>query len=311
MKVVIFCGGLGLRLREYSENVPKPLVPIGDHPIVWHLMKYYYHYGHKDFILCLGHRGEAIKKFFLGYNEALSNDFILSDAGRNVQLLRTDFSNWRITFVDTGSTALVGERLVAAREYVKDEEVFLANYVDGLTDLDLNLVIEKFLQSRKTACFVSVPPTQTFHLVETDGCRVTRIAHAAASDSWINGGYFVFSKRIFDFMKPGEDLVNQPFQRLIEAGELITLKHTGFWACMDTFKERQHLEDLWSKGAAPWQVWQNGKRNHAPESAKSSKTEPVKAGVGVPHRRENYIPSSCRFSKAPSSKLTPRRSSML
>lgn len=279
MKVVIFCGGLGLRLREYSENVPKPLVPIGDHPIVWHLMKYYSHYGHKDFVLCLGHKGEAIKKFFLDYNEALSNDFVLSKAGRNVQLLSTDFADWRIAFVDTGAKSMVGERLLTVREHVGNEEVFLANYVDGLTDIDLNMVIERFLQSKKTACFVSVPPTSTFHLVETDGdSQVTRINHAGTSNTWINGGYFVFKQGIFDYIRPGEDLVNQPFQRLIAARELMTIKYRGFWACMDTFKERQQLEDFWSKGAAPWQVWSsNGKKTDA-ETAPGI-GEPRKAGV--------------------------------
>lgn len=264
MKVVIFCGGLGLRLREYSENVPKPLVPIGDAPVMWHLMKYYSHYGHKDFILCLGHKGESIKRFFLNYNEAISSDFVLSEGGRNVQLLGTDFSNWRITFMDTGTKSVIGERLLAVREHVKNEEVFLANYVDGLTDIDLNMVIERFLQSKKTACFVSVPPTQTFHLVETDGdSHVTRISHAGTSNTWINGGYFVLKQKIFDYIKPGEDLVDEPFQRLIEARELMTIQHTGFWACMDTFKERQQLEDLWSKGAAPWQVWLHNGTNGA------------------------------------------------
>ncbi len=256
MKVVIFCGGLGLRLKEYSDNVPKPLVPIGDHPVIWHLMKYYSHYGHKDFILCLGHKGESIKRFFLNYNEALSNDFVLSEGGRKLNLFSTDFLNWNITFVDTGSKSLIGERLLAVREHVKDEEVFLANYVDGLTDLDLDKVIDRFVQSKKTAFFVSVRPTQTFHLVEMDeSAHVTHINHAGTSNTWINGGYFLFTKRIFQFIKPGEDLVNEPFQRLIEARELITVRHEGFWACMDTFKERQQLEDLWSRGAAPWQVW--------------------------------------------------------
>jgi glucose-1-phosphate cytidylyltransferase len=258
MKVVIFCGGLGLRLREYSENVPKPLVPIGDAPVMWHLMKYYSHFGHKDFILCLGHKGEAIKRFFLNYNEALSSDFILSNGGRSVVLLGKDFSDWRITFADTGAKSLIGERLLAIREHVKDEEVFLANYVDGLTDIDLDMVIGRLLKSGKTACFVSVPPTQTFHLVESDGdCHVTSINHAETSHTWINGGYFVFRQRIFDYIRPGEDLVDEPFARLIRERELITIKHEGFWACMDTFKERQQLEDLWSKGAAPWQVWLN------------------------------------------------------
>ena len=256
MKVVIFCGGLGLRLKEYSDSVPKPLVPIGDHPVIWHLMKYYSHFGHKDFVLCLGHKGESIKKFFINYNEAFSNDFVLSKGGRELRLLNTDFQSWSITFVDTGAKASVGERLRAVREQVKDEDVFLANYVDGLTNLDLNMVIDRFRQSNKTACFVSVRPTQTFHLVEIDdGDLVTGISHAASSGAWMNGGYFVLSNRIFDYLGPGEDLVDKPFHRLIEARELITLKHDGFWACMDTFKERQQLEDLWSKGAPPWQVW--------------------------------------------------------
>jgi glucose-1-phosphate cytidylyltransferase len=262
MKVVIFCGGQGTRIREYSENVPKPLVPIGDAPVMWHLMKYYSHYGHKDFILCLGYKGETIKRFFLDYDEALSSDFVLSDGGRSIELLSTEFNEWQMTFADTGAKAMIGERLLAVREHVKDEEVFLANYADGLTDLDLDMVIDRFLKSNKTACFVSVSPTQTFHLVETDSdARVTHIKHAETSNKWINGGYFVLRQRIFDYMKPGEDLVNEPFQRLIQEGELITYKHTGFWACMDTFKERQQLEDLWSKGAAPWQVWLNQRPN--------------------------------------------------
>jgi glucose-1-phosphate cytidylyltransferase len=270
MKVVIFCGGQGLRLREYSENVPKPLVPIGDAPVMWHLMKYYARYGHKDFILCLGHKGEAIKRFFLGYNEALSNDFVLSDGGKKVQLLGDDFASWKVTCADTGAKSLIGERLRQVREHVKNEEIFLANYCDGLTDIDLDMVIDRLISSGKTACFVSVPPTQTFHLVETDNeSNVTSINHAGTSHTWINGGYFVFRQRIFDYIKEGEELVDQPFARLIAARELITIKHEGFWACMDTFKERQQLEDLWSKGGAPWQVWnRNGhtKNAAAPEA---------------------------------------------
>jgi glucose-1-phosphate cytidylyltransferase len=294
MKVVIFCGGLGLRLREYSENVPKPLVPIGDAPVMWHLMKYYSHYGHKDFILCLGHKGEAIKRFFLDYNEAVSSDFVLSNGGRRVDLLSTDFSEWRITFADTGAKSLIGERLVAVREHVKDEEIFLANYCDGLTDLDLQMIIDRFLASKKSACFVSVPPTQTFHLVETDGTsRVTRIKHAETSNRWINGGYFILRQRIFEYIRPGEDLVNEPFHRLIQERELITYQHTGFWACMDTFKERQQLEDLWSKGAAPWHVWLKPRtpRTAQPQAAKAPQAPTALAG-------EPYVPDAKRYRPA-------------
>jgi glucose-1-phosphate cytidylyltransferase len=261
MKVVIFCGGMGLRLREYSENVPKPLVPIGDNPVIWHLMKYYSHYGHREFILCLGHKGDSIKRFFLDYNEAMSSDFVLSEGGRKVHLMNNDFQHWNITFVDTGPRASVGERLRAVQEHLNGEEMFLANYVDGLTNLDLDKMVEHFRQSNKIGCFVSVRPTQTFHLVEIDDHgQVTRISPAGNSNTWINGGYFIFTRRIFEFLGPGEDLVKEPFHRLITAKELTTMKHDGFWACMDTFKERQELEDLWSKGAAPWQVWlKNGK----------------------------------------------------
>jgi glucose-1-phosphate cytidylyltransferase len=291
MKVVIFCGGLGLRLREYSENIPKPLVPIGDAPVMWHLMKYYSHYGHKDFILCLGHKGEAIKRFFLNYNEALSSDFVLSEGGRNVQLLGTDFSNWRITFADTGAKSLVGERLLSVREHVKGEEVFLANYVDGLTDINLNMVIERFLKSNKTACFVSVPPTQTFHLVETDGnSKVSSISHAGTSNKWINGGYFVLKQKIFDYIQPGEDLVDAPFQRLIAESELMTIQHTGFWACMDTFKERQQLEDLWSKGAAPWQVWLNNGKASAPSTLGAEPTKSKHIGSSKDLPTDAFVP---------------------
>ncbi|MFL6436483.1 MAG: sugar phosphate nucleotidyltransferase [Terriglobales bacterium] len=279
MKVVIFCGGLGLRLREYSDNVPKPLVPIGDNPIIWHLMKYYSHYGHRDFVLCLGHKGESIKKFFLGYNEAFSSDFVMSDGGRNLQLLSTDFSKWRITFADTGSQSQIGERLWAVRDHLKDEDVFLANYVDGLSDLNLNQVINTFRRSGKIACFLSVPPTQSFHLVETEGSLVTRIRHAETSNTWINGGYFIFSNKIFDFMRQGEDLVNEPFQRLIDAGQLITVKHDGFWRCMDTFKERQQLEDLWSSGNAPWQIW--SKRNLSDSDAETRLNNRESKAVGA------------------------------
>lgn len=270
MKVVIFCGGVGLRLRENSENIPKPLAPIGDAPVVWHLMKYYSHYGHTDFILCLGQKAESIKRFFLNYHEALSRDFVLTDGGHSLQLLGTDYSRWRITFVDTGTKAPVGERLLNVREHLKGEEVFLANYADGLSNVDLPMIIDHFRKSGKTACFVSVPLTQTFHFVETDGdSRVIDINYAGNSDTWINGGYFIFRREIFDYIQPGEDLVDEPFQRLIDAGELITVHHSGFWACMDTFKERQQLEDLWSKGAAPWRVWQtNGGAAATPAAQK-------------------------------------------
>ena len=257
MKVVLFCGGLGLRLRDYSENVPKPMVPIGYRPILWHLMKYYAHYGHKDFILCLGYKGDVVKDYFLNYNECVSNDFVLSNGGRNVELLNSDIDGWSITFVDTGFDSNIGQRLMAVRDYLKDDETFLANYSDNLSDVPVPTLIDHHRRSGKVATFLSVKPSQSFHVVkfDNDGSTVKALAAAREDDIWMNGGYFVLNREIFDYMEPGDELVLKPFERLIAAKQLTTVKHPGFWACMDTFKERQVLDELYSRGGAPWEVW--------------------------------------------------------
>ncbi len=168
MKVVLFCGGLGTRLREHSDTIPKPLVNIGYRPIIWHLMRYYAYHGHKDFVLCLGYRGDLIRKFFLEYNECMSNDFVMSDGGNKIELLGSDIDDWRITFVDTGLHANIGERLVAVRRFVEDEDVFLANYSDGLSDLPLNTIIESYSNHDAIASFVAVRSAQSFHSVRVD-----------------------------------------------------------------------------------------------------------------------------------------------
>ncbi len=256
MKVVLFCGGLGMRLREYSESVPKPMVEIGYRPILWHIMKYYAHYGHKDFILCLGYRGDVIKNYFLNYNECLSNDFVLSKGSKDLKLLNRDIDDWTITFADTGLTSNIGQRLVAIKKYLEGEDVFLANYADGLTDLHLPNLIDSFKKRNKIASFIAVKPKHSFHVVSLkNGDKVSGIKHLTQSGIWINGGFFIFKKEIFDYMHNGEELINEPFQRLIEIGELITYKYDGFWASMDTFKDRQHLEELYQNGSPPWQIW--------------------------------------------------------
>lgn len=256
MKVVLFCGGLGMRLREFSENIPKPMVAIGYRPILWHVMKYYAYYGHNDFILCLGYKADVIKDYFLKYNETVSNDFILSDGGKNLQLLGSDIHDWRITFVDTGLNSNIGQRLKAVEKYVEGEEMFLANYTDGLTDLPLPKFIGHFREHDKTASFISVRPTQSFHVVSLkDDREVAAIHHITQAGIWINGGYFALKKEIFNYMRAGEELVHEPFQRLIEKGELITYKHNGFWVAMDTFKDKQLLDEMYSRGEAPWEVW--------------------------------------------------------
>ena len=257
MKVVLFCGGLGMRLREYSESIPKPMVEIGYRPILWHVMKYYAHYGHKEFILCLGYRADAVKKYFLNYDECTSNDFVLSKGGKNLELLNSDISDWKITFVDTGLNSNIGQRLKAVEKYVTDD-VFLANYADGLTDLHLPGYLDMFQKSEKIASFVSVKPTQSFHIVSLrNGGEVTGINPLGKSSIWINGGYFIFRKEIFDYIKKGEELVNEPFRRLIEEKQLITHKHNGFWVAMDTFKDKQMLDEMVSTNKAPWEVWKN------------------------------------------------------
>jgi len=257
LKVVIFCGGLGMRLREYSENVPKPMVPVGSRPILWHVMRYYAHFGHKDFILCLGYKGDSIKKYFLEYEETVSNDFVLSDGGRKVDLLSSDIHDWKITFVDTGMSSNIGMRLSAVQPHLVGEDMFLANYSDGLSDLPLPQMIEVMTrQPQAVACFAGVAPYASYHLaaVGSDG-MVKSIRHVKDWGMRINGGYFVLRPEIFDWMKPGEELVQEPFQRLCEAGKLMSLPYDGFWACMDTFKDKQLLEDLYSRGQVPWEVW--------------------------------------------------------
>ncbi|MGZ8755439.1 MAG: sugar phosphate nucleotidyltransferase, partial [Acidimicrobiia bacterium] len=235
MKVVIFCGGEGTRLREYSETIPKPMVPVGYRPILWHLMKYYAFFGHKDFILALGYRADAIKSFFLSYDETVSNDFVFSEGGKKVDLANSDIHDWTITFVDTGAKSNIGQRLTRLRPYLEGEEMFMANYADGVTDLDLPSYISKFQDSGKVAGFVAVPPPGSYHSVQIDEAgHVTGTQQISTAGFWINGGYFVLKQEIFNFMENGEELVEEPFERLIAADELFAYRHTGFWAPMDT-----------------------------------------------------------------------------
>jgi glucose-1-phosphate cytidylyltransferase len=258
MKVVLFCGGFGTRLREHSDTVPKPMVSIGFRPIIWHLMKYYAHFGHTDFILCLGYRGDLIKQYFIDYEEWLSNDFQLSGKDRDIRLHSRDITDWNITFVDTGLQSNIGQRLCAVRDYLADDSAFLANYSDGLSDLPLDRYLDHFHGQDKIASFVSVRPNQSFHTVSVDRGGVVRdIRHVSDADLWINGGFFVFKREIFDYLKDGEELVEEPFQRLIGLEQLIAYRHEGFWACLDTFKDKQAFDDMNARGHVPWQIWRS------------------------------------------------------
>ncbi|MEM6253742.1 MAG: glucose-1-phosphate cytidylyltransferase [Cyanobacteria bacterium P01_D01_bin.156] len=257
MKVVLFCGGLGTRLREHSETIPKPMVEIGYRPIIWHLMRYYAHFGHKEFILCLGYKGDYIKNYFLNYNECLSNNFTLSKGGKHVELHTTDIEDWKITFVDTGLSVNIGQRLAAVKPYLEGEDVFLANYADGLSDLDLNLYLDNFQKQDKIASFLAVQPSQSFHVVSLDkeDGLVENIQSVRHSDLWINGGFFALKQEIFDHLYPGEELVLEPFQRLIQQKQLIAYRNPGFWACMDTLKEKMLFDEMYAKGDTPWTLW--------------------------------------------------------
>ena len=258
MKVVLFCGGLGTRLRENSETIPKPLVPIGDRPIIWHLMRYYSHYGHNEFILCLGYRGDLIRQYFLNYNEAMSNDFTLSEGGRRVDVHKSDIEDWKITFAETGMHSNLGQRLKQVKHYLGEDEIFLANYSDGLSDVPVNTMIDDFQSKNATVSFVAVRTSQSFHAAKfSDDGIVISIGKLGAEDFWINGGFFVMRKDVFNYIGDDEELVEQPFFRLIEKKKLAAFPHSGYWQAMDTFKDKINFDRAYARGDTPWQVWKN------------------------------------------------------
>ncbi|MGH7042887.1 MAG: hypothetical protein ACREFY_12245, partial [Acetobacteraceae bacterium] len=248
------------------EDLPKPLVPLGTRPIIWHLMKSYAHWGHKDVILCLGHKGASLKEFFVTYQEWISNDFVLSSGGRKVELLRRDMEDWRITLVDTGLDACIGERLLAVRPYLADEPVFLANYSDGLTDCPLPAIIDRLDQTGAVGACLVVRPSISLHFVHhAPNGLVTGVLDAEQADSWVNAGFFAFRQEIFDYMRPGEELVEEPFGRLVADRKLAALPYTGFWRCCDTFKDLQTLENLLRRGNAPWELWRRFAPGRGPQ----------------------------------------------
>ena len=245
MKVVLFCGGQGMRIRDYSNEVPKPMVPLGDRPILWHVMKYYAHFGHRDFI----------KRFFLEYEEAVSNDFVLRRGGREIDLMGSDIDDWEITFVDTGMYAPIGERLRQVRHHIGTDEMFLANYADGVSDLDLDCYVGAFEESEAVAGLVAIKPPQSYHVVNIEGSRVRSIQPLAQSDIWLNGGFFVLRNEIFDYLEPDQELVEEPFAKLMAEDRLFVHKLNGFFAPMDTFKDKKALDQMYESGHAPWVVW--------------------------------------------------------
>ena len=256
MKVVLFCGGLGMRMRADNQSLPKPMMPIGTRPVLWHVMRYYAHFGHTDFILCLGYGAEAVKDYFLDYRETASNDFVMTKGGESVHLLGTDISEWTITFVDTGLGTAIGERLRRVRPYLEDDDIFLANYGDVLTDAPMDELVDEFAASDAVGQMLAVKPQDSFHVIAMDGATtVTGLTAVAEMPFPINGGYFVLRQGIFDYLHEGEDLVMDACVRAAEDGKMRAVRYDGFWAPMDTLKERVALEEQYRNGTCPWALW--------------------------------------------------------
>ena len=232
MKTVILCGGKGTRLRELTEEIPKPLVEIGGKPILWHLMKIYSHYGFNDFILCLGYKGELIKEYFSRNNK----------------------ENWKITFVDTGEEANKAERIKKVQKYIKDDNFFVS-YGDDVCDVNVKKVLDLHLKKNKVVTLTAVNLLSPFGVMEVnDNDEVTEFKEKPKLDYWMNGGYFVFNKKIFNYLKEGYDLEKEAFEELAKEKQIAAFKHHGFWKSMNTFKDVVELNELWEKGDAPWKV---------------------------------------------------------
>lgn len=260
MKVVILCGGQGTRIRDVAENMPKPMISIGRHPILWHIMKTYAAAGHTDFVLCLGHLGHVIKDFFLNY-EAFTGDFTISlGPDKGIEFLDGKAEeNWRVTLADTGDAALTGARVKRIRKYVADEDSFMLTYGDGLSDLDLGALVDFHESHGKVMTITGVRPPGRFGELESDdqGRVLEFNEKPQATGGRISGGFIVCRREIFDALDDREDLVfeQEPIRKLVADGEMMVFEHDGFWQCMDTARDYRLLNDLWAGGKAPWKTW--------------------------------------------------------
>lgn len=258
MKVVVLCGGYGTRIRDVADDIPKPMIPIGPHPILWHIMKYYAHFGHEDFVLCLGYKKQVIKDFFLNY-EAHTKDFtICLGQGGNINF-HTDHSesNWSVTLADTGLDSMTGARVAQIQKYVGDED-FMLTYGDGVGDIDITKLIEFHKSHGKILTVTGVRPPGRFGELLTEKGQVIEFNEKPqAAGGRISGGYFVASPRIFDYLNGDENLIfeQEPMRSLVADGELMVFEHDEFWQPMDTSREYSLLNDLYLKGTAPWVKW--------------------------------------------------------
>jgi len=260
MKVVILCGGMGTRLREETEFRPKPMVPIGGLPILWHIMKYYAHFGHKEFILCLGYKGDMIKDYFRNY---LWNTCDISlSLGRQQKVKFHDRHNeedWTVTLADTGEKSMTAYRLKLVQRYLRKGEHFLFTYGDGLSTIDVNAVVAEHRRFKKTCTISAVHPAGRFGelKIEQDGSIRTFVEKPQVEQAYVNGGYMVCDYRIFNYLPDDASVMfeREPIAKLVERGQLHSYRHEGFWQPMDTYQEMNYLNRLWSEGKAPWKVW--------------------------------------------------------
>ena len=257
LPVVILCGGLGTRLKEETEWRPKPMVNVGNRPILWHIMKIYASQGFKNFILCLGYKGEMIRDYFLNY-ELNNSDVRLELGSKKVTKLSDthDENDWSVTLVDTGQETMTGGRLKIASKYI-DSDDFCMTYGDGVANIDINSLLNFHQQKGKIATVTAVRPSSRYgELVVTDGIAEAFTEKPQTHEGWINGGFFILNRKALDFVTSNEVIWEQePMQNLAKLGELATYKHEGFWQSMDTYRELELLNNFWRTGKAPWKVW--------------------------------------------------------
>jgi len=254
MKVILLAGGFGTRLVEFTDVIPKPMVPIGGKPMLWHIMKTYAHYGHKDFYVALGYKAEVIKEYFLNYR-ALNADFTVDLTTGDIVPHQLDSIDWRVTLVHTGDKTMTGGRVKRMREYIGNEP-FLLTYGDGVADIDLQALLSFHKKHGKLITMTAVRPAARFGELEIDGDLVTSFKEKPQlHEGWINGGYFVVQPEFFDFIESDATLLErEPLEQATLAGELMAYRHEGFWHCMDTKRDHELLEQLWTQGKAPWVV---------------------------------------------------------
>ena len=256
MKTVLLAGGLGTRMREETEYRPKPMVPIGAQPILWHIMKTFAHFNHKDFIVCTGYRGEVIRQYFRDF-ETMNLDFTIKISANTVIQShgQLEEEGWSVTVADTGALTMTGGRLYSIKKYL-DSETFMCTYGDGVADIDINKLVDFHKSHGKLATLTTVQPPSRFGVLEldTDGL-VGNFREKPQADGWINAGYFVFEPEIFDYLSPDSTLENEPLANLARDNQLMAFKHEGFWQPMDTYREITMLTQMWDSNRAPWKVW--------------------------------------------------------